>query len=405
MIDYSNQLKVDNKPILEHIELLAFDRSATSVGETKAINYIQEELRINKINSLIEYFSWNSPIRLLMKTFYLIIIGYLLMLRLVLIIVLFYFIKYLFNKTRSISFVEKEHSKNLVSTIKAINSANYRPVIIFSAHYDSISSRVPYRIQKVLLWIIRIVILPYISLIIFLSIWIPLNLLSITQFNTILVYFITIVSLLGISVMVPFLLFVFTSSKSTGSIDNASGVALLIELAKIIKENPLENHDVIFLWCGSEEWGLKGSKYYCKRHLKELTQNYNLNKSININIDMVGTYIGLLDKAGFLRKKSINKDLNNLFKSSAEKLNIPLILENKIIKPKSDFKSFHSFLNKSKSKFQVSCFYSDKDSMFIHSYKDTPDNCSDVVLNGCLNIVYTTILNLDVQLITTKKEQ
>ena len=398
MFDYSNQLKVDDKPLLKHIELLAFDRSATGVGETKAINYIQEELRINKINSLIEYFSWNSPIRLLMKTFYLMIIGYLLMLRLVLVIVLFYFIKYLFNKTRSISFVQKENSKNLVSTIKAINSANYRPVIIFSAHYDSVSSRIPYRIQKVLLWIMRIVLLPYFSLIIFLSIWLSLNLLSITQFNTIFVYLITMVSLLGISVMVPFFLFLFTSSKSTGSIDNASGVAILIELAKILKEKPLENHDVIFLWCGAEEWGLKGSKYYCKRHLKELTQNYNLDKSININIDMVGTYIGLLNNAGFLRKKSINKDLNNLFKSSAEKLKIPLTLENKMIKLKSDYKSFHSFLNKSKSKFQVSCFHSDKDSIFIHSYQDTPDNCSDVVLNGCLNIIYSTILDLDVQL-------
>lgn len=405
MIDYSNQLKVDNKPILEHIELLAFDRSATSVGETKAINYIQEELRINKINSLIEYFSWNSPIRLLMKTFYLIVIIFFLMLRLILVIVLFYFIKYLFNKTRNISFVEKEHSKNLVSTIKAINSANYRPVIIFSAHYDSISSRIPYGTQKVLLWIIRVVILPYITLVIFLAIWLSLKFLSITQFNLILVYLITIVSSLGIGVIVPFFLFLFTSSKSTGSIDNASGVALLIELAKILKEKPLENHDVIFLWCGAEEWGLKGSKDYCKRHLKELTQNYNLDKSININIDMVGTYVGLLNRAGFLGKKSINKDLNNLFKSAAEKLNIRLILENKRINPKSDYKSFHSFLNKSKSKFQVSCFHSAKDSMFIHSYQDTPDNCSNEVLNRCLNIIFTTILNLDFQLITTKKEQ
>lgn len=396
MIESSNQLKFDDKPFLKHIELLAFDRSATSVGETKAINYIQEELRINNINSQTEYFSWNSPIRLLMKTFYLILIGFFLMLRLVLVIVLFYFFKYLFNKTRNISFVKKENSKNLVSTIKAINSANYGPVIIFSAHYDSISSRIPYKIQKGLLWIMRVVVLPYVALIIILAIWLSLNLLSITQFNLILVYIITIISLLGIGVMVPFFLFLFTSSKSTGSIDNASGVAILIELAKKLKGNPLENHDVIFLWCGAEEWGLKGSKEYCKRHLKELTQTYNLDKSFNINIDMVGTYIGLLNRAGYLRKKSINKDVNNLLKSSAEKLNISLTLENKRINPKSDYKSFQSFLNRSRSKFQVSCFHSDKDSKFIHSYQDTPDNCSDVVLNRCFDIIYTSILDRDI---------
>jgi len=397
MSDNTNQLE-DVKSVLKHIESLAFDRSAANVGETKAINYIQGELKVNNINSHIEFFSWSNSLRYLIRTIYLMAFSYLLMLRLVLILVIFFFIKYLFNKTRRISFVEKDYSKNLVSRIEASNSADYCPVIIFSAHYDSISSRIPYKIQRILLWVIRIIFLPYISLTVVISIWLPLNLFAIIEYNTILFYLMSVVSIIALSVIIPFFLFLFTSTKSTGSIDNASGVALLIELAKILKEKPLKNYDIIFLWSGAEEWGVKGTKYFCRRHFRDLKQTYNLDKSININIDMVGTYIGLLDKSGFFKKKPINIDLNNKFKSTANKINVPLTLFNKIIKPKSDYKLFLSLKKRTKSKFQVCCFLSDKDSIYIHSYKDTPDKCSDVVLNGCLNIIYSTILDLDVQL-------
>jgi hypothetical protein len=397
MSNSTNQLE-EVKSFLKHIESLAFDRSAANVGETKAVNYIQEELRVNNINSHIEFFSWSSSLRYLMKTFYLLVFCYLLMLRLVLLLVLFYFIKYLFNRTRNISFVEKEYSKNLVSRMKASSSADVYPVIIFSAHYDSISSRIPYKIQLILFWIIRVIFLPYIALTVVVSIWLPLNLFSIVEYNNLLFYLLSIVSIIAFSVIVPFFLFLFTSNKSTGSIDNASGVALLIELAKIIEDNPLKNYDVVFLWSGAEEWGLKGSKYFCRRHLRDLKRSYDLDKSININVDMVGTYIGLLDKSGLFKKKPLNIDLNDRFKSTAERLNIPLTLYNKIVRPKSDYKSFIALRKRTRSKLQVCCFHSDKDSIYIHSYKDTPDKCSDVILDNCLNIIYSTILDLDIHL-------
>ncbi|GAH52648.1 unnamed protein product, partial [marine sediment metagenome] len=141
--------------------------------------------------------------------------------------------------------------------------------------------------------------------------------------------------------IIPIFLFIFTSSKSTGSIDNASGVSILIELAKYVKENPLTNYDVLFLWCGAEEWGLKGSKKFVAKYAKEYNKIYDLSKSININIDMVGTYIGLLNKSGLLFKKAKNKNLNQLIRASAEELNIPITLYNKKIKPKSDYISFN----------------------------------------------------------------
>ena len=388
---------IDELDTIKHVNLLAFDRSAATVGETKAVNYLQEELFDNGINFKLEYFAWSSPIRFILKTIYLMVLAYLLAFKLLLVIVLFFFIKYMFQKTRKISFTKKEQSKNLITTIKARRRVKGRPVIIFSAHYDSVSSRISYKVQNALLFIIRVVILPYIGLNIFVSIWIALNLFEITVYNVVFIYLVSIISIISLSVVIPTFLFFFIANKSTGSIDNASGVSILIELAKLIKNKPLENYDVVFVWCGAEEWGLKGSKNYIKKHKYYLKNKYDLNKSMNINIDMVGTYIGLFNKKGLIRKKALNKNLNKKIQQSARKLNIPLEVYDKVRKPAGDYISFRRFSKKTKNTFQVACFHSDKDSKYIHSIRDTPDKCSNKILNGCLGICYETISYLDSQ--------
>lgn len=391
----SNQKLKEELDILSHVEALAFDRSAASVGETKAINYIQEELNLGEIESRAEYFSWNTPINLLMKTIYLMAIGYLLVFRLFLIIVLFFFISYMFQRKRRISLVKKEESKNVIAKISAKKNKTSSPIIIFTAHYDSVSSRVPYKVQRILLVIIKLIIFPYIGLSIFISIWLTLNILKVTYLNNFIIYLISILSLVTLSVLIPIFLFIFTSNKSAGSIDNASGVSILIELSKIIKNQPLNNFEVFFIWCGAEEWGLKGSRKFCKRHYKDFKKQYNLERSININIDMVGSYIGLLDKTGLILKKSTNTELNDILQASANKLDIPLDRFDKIFRPKSDYRSFRIFRRGTKKKFQIACFHSDKDSKYIHSKSDTPDKCSNKNLNGCLEICYDAISYLD----------
>ena len=389
---------IEDFDTIKHVNLLAFDRAAGTVGETEAVNYLQEEIIDHNINFKLEYFAWSSPIRFLMKTIYLMILAYLLAFKLFLVIVLFFFIKYMFQKTRRISFTQKEQSKNLIATIKARTRTKLRPVIIFSAHYDSVSSRISYKVQNILLYIIRIIILPYIGLTIFVSVWIALNLFEITVYDIYFIYLVSIISIISLSVVIPIFLFFFIANKSTGSIDNASGVSILIELAKLIKSKPLENYDVLFVWCGAEEWGLKGSKNYIKKNKYYLKKKYDLNKSMNINIDMVGTYIGLLNKQGFVRKKALNKNLNDIIQQSARKLNIPLEVFDKVRGPAGDYTSFRRFGKKANSSFQVACFHSDKDSKYIHSIRDTPDKCSNKILNGCLSICYETISYLDSQI-------
>lgn len=75
-------------------------------------------------------------------------------------------------------------------------------------------------------------------------------------------------------------------SYSKGAYDNASGSAGILELlAYFSNHKPLRT--LRFIWCGSEEEGLLGSKAYIEKHKKDL------NKIIfNINIDMIGATLG-----------------------------------------------------------------------------------------------------------------
>ncbi len=77
-----------------------------------------------------------------------------------------------------------------------------------------------------------------------------------------------------------------TTSHSHGAYDNMSGCAGLLQIMEALKDEPL-NYGLRFIFCGSEERGLLGSKAYVKAHKEELE-----NIDLDINIDMIGTIMG-----------------------------------------------------------------------------------------------------------------
>ena len=379
----------------KHVESLAFNRSASTTGETKAIDYIEEELKKENIKSQREYFHWTGPTRLLMRTSYLILITYLLLSRLILILVIYFVIKHFFERTRKMTLIKKESSKNIYAEIPANNKKEKRPIVILTAHYDSVSANIPFRLQVFMFLIYRLIIGFYLLIVVVFSIWLTLDLLFIFSLPTNIIIIIAIVSLFGIVISLPILYLVFNEKPASCSIDNASGVSILIELAKLFKRNPLDNIELLFIWTGAEEWGLKGSKKFCSEHFRVLNEDYNMNKSININIDMVGTYIGLLDKAGFPLRKRMNKDYNDLFEATANSLNIPITRFSKFFEPKSDHTVFRRCAKRARKKLQTVFFHSDKDSKYIHSLRDTPDKVLPENLNGCLAICYQALRKID----------
>ena len=76
-----------------------------------------------------------------------------------------------------------------------------------------------------------------------------------------------------------------TTSLSQGAYDNMSGCIGLLSLAEYFSSHP-HRYGLRFLWCGSEERGLLGSKAYC-------AQEENLSDCVlNINLDMIGCTMG-----------------------------------------------------------------------------------------------------------------
>lgn len=73
---------------------------------------------------------------------------------------------------------------------------------------------------------------------------------------------------------------------STGAYDNASGSVGIMELFHHFVENP-PKRTLRFIWCGSEELGLMGSKAHVAQHKEELDKY-----KFCLNIDMIGVILG-----------------------------------------------------------------------------------------------------------------
>ena len=77
-----------------------------------------------------------------------------------------------------------------------------------------------------------------------------------------------------------------TTSLSEGAYDNMSGSIGLLAIAEHFKTQR-HSYGLRFVWCGSEERGLLGSKAYAAAHEEELSKF-----ALCINLDMIGCIMG-----------------------------------------------------------------------------------------------------------------
>ena len=77
-----------------------------------------------------------------------------------------------------------------------------------------------------------------------------------------------------------------TTSLSQGAYDNMSGAIGLLGIAEHFMTHP-HRYGLRFVWCGSEERGLLGSKAYCAAHPEALQKT-----ALCINLDMIGCIMG-----------------------------------------------------------------------------------------------------------------
>ena len=77
-----------------------------------------------------------------------------------------------------------------------------------------------------------------------------------------------------------------TTALSHGSYDNMTGCVGLLGVMEQLKKAHL-NYGLRFVFCGSEERGLLGSKAYVQDHEAEMEKT-----ALNINLDMIGSILG-----------------------------------------------------------------------------------------------------------------
>lgn len=91
-----------------------------------------------------------------------------------------------------------------------------------------------------------------------------------------------------------------TTWLSTGAYDNMSGSIGLLGIAESFLNKP-HRYGLRFIWCGSEERGLLGSKAYCADNDEALSKVV-----LNINLDMIGCIMGKFIAVSTAEEKLVN---------------------------------------------------------------------------------------------------
>jgi acetylornithine deacetylase/succinyl-diaminopimelate desuccinylase-like protein len=108
-------------------------------------------------------------------------------------------------------------------------------------------------------------------------------------------------------------------NASPGASDNASGVAVLMELAKALQDHPLEHLRISFIAFGAEEFGLLGSNNYFFAHRGALEAS----GARVISVDMPGGKgkLGYVEKYGLPPKKT-DPRLNEMLAQAAQQVGV-----------------------------------------------------------------------------------
>lgn len=161
-----------------------------------------------------------------------------------------------------------------------------------------------------------------------------------------------------------------------GAVDNASGIAILLDLASSLKEENLES-DIIFCAFNGEEKGISGSQKF----VEDIKKEYK--NIININIDSVGYKNG--GDISFLQQKNYAK-IYLLMEESLNLNNIKINKERKL-NGVSDNKNFEI------NGIPNICLIDENVKEVIHSIKDTEDKIDYKKLDNLVKSVDYFIKN------------
>lgn len=161
----------------------------------------------------------------------------------------------------------------------------------------------------------------------------------------------------------------------TGALDNASGVAFMLELCKYISSLGTPERDIIFVGFNAEEFGLLGSNHFVEKYLKKLqgakVYNFDMIGSIDVPLGIMGSKNDS-QKTNFMR--SVTSTANN------EKVKY-----NSIFEDASDHEAF-------RKKNIDAVTFCDSDMSKIHTPNDKLEYISTAAIDRCFKVVSREVI-------------
>ena len=304
-----------------HITRLAIPRLVGSAGETDAQDYIVQQFRVLGLDVSWEPFSFTKfpaealP-RILSAFFVLIVLSVpwfggrfpipVCFACLLSLSIAMFFTQWQKRLEGLYDVGRKHRSENIVAT-NGVKQDDNTPALLFVAHYDSKSQVLPIAVRAVA-YSIAIVGL------IILTIVMVIKVTTLVWFSDYIVW-----SVAGITCFCLLLLQInLTQNNSLGGFDNASGVGVMLEVARVVMARA-EKKSVTFLATGAEEYGMCGALRYVQAHADE----YDRENTYVINLDGlgVGNGVNLVTRYGIPPIRT-TRTLGNLFRTSSEALGI-----------------------------------------------------------------------------------
>ena len=314
-------LTYDAKHAYHHITRLAFPRLVGSAGEANTQDYIVQQFTALGLEVSREPFSFTKfpaevlP-RLLCGLFVPVVLsvpwfGERFPIPICLVCLLSLSIAMFFTQWQKrfegLYDVGRRHrSENIIATNGRKPNDN-TPALLFVAHYDSKSQVLPIAVRAVAygIAIVGLIVLTIVMVIKVLTVvWLPDSI---------------VWSAAGVTTFCLLLLQInLTQNRSLGGFDNASGVGVMLEVARVMVAHG-EEKSVTFLAAGAEEYGMCGALRYVQKHADE----YDQKNTYVINLDGlgVGNSVSIVKRYGIPPVRTANV-LAKLFRASGESLGI-----------------------------------------------------------------------------------
>ncbi|MHA1339466.1 MAG: M28 family metallopeptidase [Promethearchaeota archaeon] len=286
-------------------------------------------------------------------------------------------------------FFKKNKSKNVIGKIKP--KTETKRIIILCSHLDS-----NWEFPLIKKWGVGfgvIIFLNYFFSFIFLIVLFIKVVLGVEFLGVLSVIF-YIILIIGIVPSLLQLFYIISNTPVIGANDNLSSVAISLELGKYfaMEENKLKTTEIWIACFGCEEIGLKGSKYFIKKHKNEFEKLQN-SKSVDIQaiiIDMPANY-GALAVATSEIAGIIKTDKNLQKKLSIAAQNREIKIEKKACFAYTDCASFCREKIASCLIFSVPI----RNKFYYHTTKDTLENLYIKNLIDCYNLLQEYLTKIE----------